>query len=73
MVQFIMEAVVLCEVGGVVGVVLGILGGNATALLLKLPPVDPGGLDRHRPGDLLRRRNHLRHLSGLESRESRPD
>ena len=29
MTQFIMEAVVLCEVGGAVGVVLGILGGNA--------------------------------------------
>ena len=41
MAQFIMEAVVLCEVGGAVGVVLGILGGNATALFLKLPPVIP--------------------------------
>ncbi len=39
--QFIMEAVVLCEVGGVLGVALGILGGNATALFLKLPPVFP--------------------------------
>jgi len=41
MVQFIMEAVTLCEVGGIVGVVLGILGGNATAFFLKLPPVIP--------------------------------
>ena len=41
MAQFIMEAVVLCEVGGVIGVVLGILGGNATAFFLKLPPVIP--------------------------------
>jgi putative ABC transport system permease protein len=41
MVQFIMEAIVLCEVGGAVGVVLGILGGNLLALLLKLPPVIP--------------------------------
>lgn len=41
MAQFIMEAVVLCEVGGVVGVVLGILGGNLLALVLKLPPVIP--------------------------------
>jgi putative ABC transport system permease protein len=39
--QFIMEAIVLCEIGGVIGVVLGILGGNATALFLKLPPVIP--------------------------------
>ena len=41
MVQFIMEAMALCEVGGAAGVVLGILGGNATALFLKLPPVIP--------------------------------
>jgi putative ABC transport system permease protein len=41
MAQFIMEAVVLCEVGGIIGVVLGILGGNATALFLKLSPVIP--------------------------------
>jgi putative ABC transport system permease protein len=39
--QFIMEAVVLCEVGGVIGVGFGILGGNVTAYLLKLPPVIP--------------------------------
>jgi len=41
MVQFIMEAVVLCEVGGAIGVVLGILGGNATAYFLELAPVIP--------------------------------
>lgn len=41
MAQFIMEAIVLCEVGGVIGVFLGILGGNATALWLKLTPVVP--------------------------------
>ena len=31
----------LCEVGGVIGVVLGILGGNLTAYFLKLPAVIP--------------------------------
>ena len=41
MTQFIMEAVVLCEVGGVIGVVLGILGGNGVALFMKVPPVIP--------------------------------
>lgn len=41
MTQFIMEAVVLCEVGGVMGVGLGILGGNGVALALKMPPVLP--------------------------------
>ncbi len=39
--QFIMEAVVLCEVGGAIGVALGILGGNAAAIFLKVPPVVP--------------------------------
>ncbi len=41
MTQFILEAIVLCEVGGVIGVLLGILGGNATAFFLKLAPVIP--------------------------------
>ena len=41
MTQFVMEAVVLCEVGGVMGVLAGILGGNSTAYFLKLTPVIP--------------------------------
>jgi putative ABC transport system permease protein len=41
MIQFIMEAIVLCEFGGAIGVVFGILGGNATAFFLKLPAVIP--------------------------------
>ena len=41
MTQFVLEAVTLCEVGGIAGVVLGVLGGNATAYFLKLPPVIP--------------------------------
>lgn len=41
MAQFIMEAIVLCEVGGVVGVVLGVGGGDVIAILLKLPKVLP--------------------------------
>jgi len=41
MTQFIMEAIVLCEVGGVIGVVLGILGGNGVAWFLKVPPTIP--------------------------------
>ena len=39
--QFILEAIILCQVGGVIGVLLGVLGGNAMALFLKLPPVFP--------------------------------
>jgi putative ABC transport system permease protein len=41
MAQFIIEAVVLCEVGGAIGVVLGIFGGNVLAIFLKLPPAIP--------------------------------
>jgi putative ABC transport system permease protein len=39
--QFILEAIVLCEVGGLLGVALGIAGGNVAALALKVPPVIP--------------------------------
>ncbi|MBI3879664.1 MAG: ABC transporter permease [Verrucomicrobia bacterium] len=39
--QFIFEAVVLCQVGGILGVVLGVAGGNAAAIFFKVPPVVP--------------------------------
>jgi len=39
--QFIFEAVVLCEVGGVIGVILGVAGGNVAAYFFKVPPVVP--------------------------------
>jgi putative ABC transport system permease protein len=41
MAQFITEAILLCEVGGLVGVVLGILGGNVAALSFSIPAVIP--------------------------------
>jgi putative ABC transport system permease protein len=39
--QFITEAVVLCEIGGVIGVGLGVLGGNLAALAFSFPAVFP--------------------------------
>jgi putative ABC transport system permease protein len=39
--QFIIEAVILSEFGGVIGVLLGILGGNVAALLMETPPIIP--------------------------------
>lgn len=39
--QFIVEAIVLCEVGGLMGVALGVLGGNGIAFALEMPVVIP--------------------------------
>jgi putative ABC transport system permease protein len=39
--QFILEAIVVCEVGGLAGVALGVAGGNAAAYFLKVPPAIP--------------------------------
>ena len=41
--QFLVEALVLCQMGGLVGVGLGVLGGNAAAALLKSAPAFPWG------------------------------
>jgi putative ABC transport system permease protein len=34
MIQFIMEAIVLCEIGGFIGIFLGVVGANALAIYL---------------------------------------
>lgn len=39
--QFVLEAIVLCQVGGVAGVFFGVLGGNLAAYFLKVSPVIP--------------------------------
>ena len=39
--QFILEAIMVCEVGGLLGVLLGLAGGNAAAYFLKVPPAIP--------------------------------
>ena len=39
--QFVVVAVLLSELGGIIGVILGIGGGNLAAMLLKLPPIIP--------------------------------
>ena len=41
MTQFILEAVVLSEIGGILGVLLGIAAGNLAAAMLLTPPVFP--------------------------------
>ena len=39
--QFLMEAVFLSEFGGIVGIILGVAGGNVVAILLNIPAVIP--------------------------------
>ncbi len=39
--QFMSEAVILCQFGGIIGAALGIVGGNITAFAFHMPPVFP--------------------------------
>ncbi len=39
--QFMIEAIILCEIGGIIGVIAGILGGNVVGLLLEVPAIIP--------------------------------
>lgn len=39
--QFITEAVILCQLGGFTGVLLGVVAGNLAARLLSLPVILP--------------------------------
>lgn len=39
--QFVLEAVIISELGGIIGIFLGLLGGNLVAMILEIPPVIP--------------------------------
>ena len=39
--QFIIEAIILCQLGGIAGIALGIIGGNVVSVLLNAHPVVP--------------------------------
>jgi putative ABC transport system permease protein len=43
LVQFLVEAVFLCQLGGLVGILLGVLGGNVMALAFGISPAFPWG------------------------------
>ncbi len=39
--QFVLEAIVLCQIGGIAGIALGVVGGNVIAFMLSIPPIFP--------------------------------
>ncbi len=39
--QFILEAIVLSELGGLLGIILGVIGGNVAAIMMEVPLVIP--------------------------------
>jgi putative ABC transport system permease protein len=39
--QFVLEAIALCQIGGIAGIALGLIGGNVLAVMLSIPPVFP--------------------------------
>ena len=39
--QFLIEAIFICQIGGVIGIILGIIGGNALAVLMEASIVIP--------------------------------
>lgn len=41
--QFLLEAFFLCQVGGVIGILLGVVAGNGTALYFEITPAFPWG------------------------------
>lgn len=39
--QFVLEAIIISQIGGVIGIILGVVAGNAAAMALSIPPVVP--------------------------------
>jgi putative ABC transport system permease protein len=39
--QFVLEAIALCQIGGIVGIILGVIGGNVLALVMSTAPIFP--------------------------------
>ncbi|MBI3766787.1 MAG: FtsX-like permease family protein, partial [Ignavibacteriales bacterium] len=39
--QFVLEAVLVSELGGIIGIILGVICGNITAIFMEIPPIIP--------------------------------
>ena len=39
--QFLLEAIFLCQIGGIIGILLGVMGGNVMALSFGIRPTFP--------------------------------
>ncbi len=72
MAQFVMEAIVLCEVGGSDWGGAGRFGRQYFRVANESAASHPGGLDRTGAFNLLGRRDYFRQLSRLQSCEPRP-
>ena len=63
--QFLTEAVFISEAGGIIGIILGVIGGNVLAAWLQANLIFPVRLGAARAGGLLGDWDWLRLLSGL--------
>ena len=71
-VQFVVEAMIICLIGGVIGIIVGAVLGYAASNLLGFPALPSLGSHRDRGELLARHRRVLRLLPGQQSRQARP-
>ena len=71
--QFLTEAVFISEAGGIMGILLGVVGGDLLALWLKVDLIFPFGWAIAGLARLLGHRHRLRALSGLSGGFARSD
>ena len=71
--QFLVEAVFLSELGGLVGILLGVAGGRRAGVVAEGGRGVPVGLGRGGLVGLLGHRDRLRHVSGVAGGGARPD
>ena len=70
--QFLVEAIVICQIGGLMGIVLGIFIGNLTSLIVGSSFIIPLGMDYVRCGFMYCCRLDFWILSSCQSGKTRP-